>query len=483
MGMKVAYWRRGAALSAALGLLLSGCSGSDRENYRTVNPDTGPVEYRVEDTGTVTYADNYTIVPTVGGTVEECSFAEGDAVTAGQVLYVIDSHALEDQIVQAGLSVESAQAALSQAQAACSDLTVVSHAAGSVTAVNVHVGDMISAGTPVAQVVDNLNLKLTVPFAPEDAAALSPGAAALIAFPGMSGTLTGTVVRVYDGPVALSGSRTGVNVEFTFQNPGTLASGVSATASVNGVQCMEAGTVAYGTEQAIYAAQSGQVLTLSIHEGERVASGQAVCTLKNDSLTNAVTNASLQLRSAQTSLSQLEDQRADYTITAPADGVILSRTVKAGDLAAAGSPMAVLAQPEALCVHASIDEQYIDRVGTGQSVSITFTTDTGEQRTYEGSVRRVEETGVTSGGVTDYTVEIALEDTDGLRDGMNVSVSILTEGKEDCLRVPVRAVDGDTVQVLRNGKAETVTVETGMVGSSYIEILSGLTEADEVILP
>ena len=482
--MKAVYWRRGAAFSAALGLfLLSGCSGSDQDEYRTVQPDTGPVEYRVEDTGTVTYADNYTIVPTVSGTVTECTFQEGDSVTAGQTLYTIDSDALEDQIVQAQLSVDSAQASLSQAQAACADLTVVSHASGSVTAVNVYVGDMISAGTPVAQVVDSLNLKLTVPFSLEDAAALTPGSAAVISFPGMADTLTGTVVRVYDTPVALSGSRTGVNVEFSFRNPGTLASGASAMASVNGVQCMEAGTIAYATEQAIYSAQSGQVLTLSIQEGESVTAGQTILTLKNDSLTNAVTNASLQVRSAQTSLSQLMDQREDYTITAPADGVILSRTSKEGDLASAGSPMAVLAQPEALCVHASIDEQYIDRVGTGQSVSITFTTDTGEQRTYTGSVRRVEDTGVTSGGVTDYTVEIALDDTDGLRDGMNVSVSILTEGKENCLRVPVKAVDGDTVQVLRNGKTETVTVETGLWGSDYVEILSGITEEDTIVLP
>ena len=482
--MKVVYWRRGTALLSVLGLLLlSGCSGSDQDEYRTVQPDTGPVEYRVEDTGTVTYADNYTIVPTVSGTVTECTFQEGDTVTAGQTLYTIDSDALEDQIVQAQLSVDSAQASLSQAQAACADLTVVSHASGSVTAVNVHVGDMISAGTPVAQVVDSLNLKLTVPFSLEDAAALTPGSAAVISFPGMADTLTGTVVRVYDTPVALSGSRTGVNVEFSFRNPGTLASGASAMASVNGVQCMEAGTIAYATEQAIYSAQSGQVLTLSIQEGESVTAGQTILTLKNDSLTNAVTNASLQVRSAQTSLSQLMDQREDYTITAPADGVILSRTSKEGDLASAGSPMAVLAQPEALCVHASIDEQYIDRVGTGQSVSITFTTDTGEQHTYTGSVRRVEDTGVTSGGVTDYTVEIALDNTDGLRDGMNVSVSILTEGKENCLRVPAKAVDGDTVQVLRNGKAETVTVETGLWGSEYVEILSGITEEDTIVLP
>ena len=480
--MKVGYWRRGAALALGL-LVLSGCSGSDQEGYRTVQPDTGPVKYRVEDTGTVTYADNYTIVPTVNGIVTECTFQEGDSVTAGQTLYTIDSDALEDQIVQAQLSVDSAQASLSQAQAACADLTVVSHASGSVTAVNVHVGDMISAGTPVAQVVDSLNLKLTVPFSLEDAAALTPGSAAVISFPGMADTLTGTVVRVYDTPVALSGSRTGVNVEFSFRNPGPLASGASAMASVNGVQCMEAGTIAYATEQAIYSAQSGQVLTLSIQEGESVTAGQTILTLKNDSLTNAVTNASLQVRSAQTSLSQLMDQRADYTVTAPVDGTILSRTVKQGDLASAGNPMAVLAQPEALCVHASIDEQYIDRVGTGQSASITFTTDTGEQRIYTGSVRRVEDTGVTSGGVTDYTVEIALDNTDGLRDGMNVSVSILTEGKENCLRVPVKAVDGDTVQVLRNGKTETVTVETGLWGSDYVEILSGITEEDTIVLP
>ncbi len=421
--MKVVYWRRGTALLSVLGLLLlSGCSGSDQDEYRTVQPDTGPVEYRVEDTGTVTYADNYTIVPTVSGTVTECTFQEGDTVTAGQTLYTIDSDALEDQIVQAQLSVDSAKVALeqtvaslgqakvslSQAQAACADLTVVSHASGSVTAVNVHVGDFISSGTPVAQVVDSVNLKLTVPFALEDAKALTPGAAAVISFPGKADTLTGTVVRVYDTPVALSGSRTGVNVEFSFRNPGTLASGSTAMASVNGVMCMEAGTISYTTEQSIYAGQSGQVLTLSIQEGETVTAGQTVLTLKNDSLTNAVDNAQLQVDnaqlqvdaaqvqvdSAQASLDQLTDQREDYTITAPADGVILSRTSKEGDLASAGSPMAVLAQPEALCVHASIDEQYIDRVGTGQSVSITFTTDTGEQRTYTGSVRRVEDTGV-----------------------------------------------------------------------------------------
>lgn len=467
-------------LSAAL---LAGCSGQDKQEQKTVFPDVGPVENTVEDTGTVTYRDNYSIVPQVSGTVVSCSIKEGDAVTARQELYVIDTGDLEDQIEQARLSLDSAQASLSQAQAACDDLTVTTYASGTITSVSVHMGDFVSSGTPIAQVVDSQNLKLTVPFFTEDAAGFSVGAAATISFPSRAETVTGTVERIYDTPSALPGGRTGVYVELSFRNPGTVLSGDTASASVGGVACMDTGTVSYATEQSICATQSGQVISLPIQEGTAVTAGQTVMTIKNDSLTNAVTNASLSVESARTSLSQLEDKRSDYTILAPADGIILTRSVKTGDMAAAGSPMAVLAQPEELCVHAEINEQYIERVWPSQQVQISFTDDSGQPRSYTGTVERIDDTGITSGGVTDYTVEISLDDTTGLRDGMNVNVAIITEQKEDCLRVPSRAVSGNTVQVLRNGKTVEVEVETGISGGGYTEIFQGLTQEDEVILP
>lgn len=463
--------------------LLAGCSSEDDQEQETVFPDIGPVENTVEDTGTVTYRDNYSIVPQVSGTVVSCAIQEGDTVTAGQELYVIDAGDLEDQIEQAKLSLDSAQAALSQAQAACDDLTVTAYASGTITAVNVHVGDFVSSGTPIAQVVDSQNLKLTVPFFTEDAAGFSVGASAVISFPSRAETVTGTVKRIYDTSSALSGGRTGVYVELSFQNPGTVLSGDVASASIGGAACMDTGTVSYATEQSIYATQSGQVVSLPIQVGTAVTTGQTVMTIKNDSLTNAVTNASLSVESARTSLSQLEDKRADYTILAPADGVILTRSVKTGDMAAAGTPMAVLAQPEELCVHADINEQYIERIWPGQQAQISFTDDSGQPRSYTGTVERIDDTGITSGGVTDYTVELSLNDTTGLRDGMNVNVAIITEQKEDCLRVPSRAVSGGKVQVLRDGKAAEVEVETGVSGGGYTEILQGLTTEDQVLLP
>ena len=454
------YGRKAVACTLGL-LLLTGCSNGEDKDRTTVFPDTGPVENTVEDTGTVTYRDNYNIVPQVSGTVISCSIEEGDTVTAGQTLYELDAGDLEDQIEQ----------------------TVTSYAAGTVTAVNVHVGDYVSTGSPIAQVVDSQNLKLTVPFWVEDATSFTPGASAVISFPNRAETVTGTVERIYDTPSALSGGRTGVYVEFSFQNPGTVLSGDSASAAVGSAVCMESGTVSNATEQTIYATQSGQVLTLPIQTGSAVTVGQTVMTIKNDSLTNAVTNASLSVESARTSLEQLQAKRADYTILAPVDGVILTRSVKLGDLASAGTPMAVLAQPEELCVHVDINEQYIERIWPGQQAQVAFTDDSGQPRSYTATVARIDDTGITSGGVTDYTVELTLDSTDGLRDGMIVNVAIITEQKEVCLRIPSQAVSGGTVQVLRNGKAVEVEVETGISGGGYTEILQGLTTEDEVLLP
>lgn len=462
-------------------LLLGGCT--QKVEYETIYPDRGPVEYRVEDTGTADYGDNYTVVPTVSGRVTRCTFQEGDAVEKGQALYVIDSGDLEDQITQARLSLQSAETAVVQSAAACEDLTVYSSATGTITAVNVHIGDFVSAGTPIAQVVDSAHLTLTVPFAPEDAAALVPGGLATITFPALAESVTGSVVRVYDSPTVFAGGREGVFVEFSLDNPGALASGGTAMAAVGALTCMEAGQLSNATEQAIYATQSGQVLTLPIQAGTAVTEGQEVMTIKNDSLTNAAENAVLSRDAAAVSLSQLESKRPDYTVYAPASGIILTRSVKEGDLAAAGSPMAVLAQPEELCIRVDIDELYIDRVWVEQPAEVSFTTEEGKTQTYSAVVKRIDDTGISAGGVTEYPVELTLQSREGLRAGMNVSVSLLVEAREDCLRLPSHVAAGESVQVLREDEAVEVSIRTGLTGGGYTEILSGLTEEDAVIVP
>ena len=474
-----------SALALSLCLLsLCSCQKNTDSSRATAAAEMGTVESLVTDTGTVAYRDPYSILPVVNGKITACTFAEGDRVSAGQTLYVIDSAALEDQITQARLSLKSARLALEQAEAACEDLTVLSSASGTVTAVFVHVGDYVAVGTPIAQVVDSANLTLTVPFSPADAASMVPGSPATLSFSSFTGTVSGQVKRIYDSTTALAGGREGVYVELSFRNPGALAAGEIATASVGAADCMAPGAVACATEQAIYSTQAGQVLTLPIEAGNTVAAGQAVMTIDNASLTNARDNAALAVETASVSLGQLEAKRGDYVLTAPVDGTVISRRFQAGDYAAAATPLATLAGDASLQVQAPIDEIYIDQVWPGQQARVTFTADSGEQRSFDASVRRVNDTGVTSGGVTDYTVELELEHTDGLKAGMNVTVDIITLHKENCLRLPASAVSGGTVQIMgTEGKADTAAVTTGVSGGGYVEILSGLSEGDVVLLP
>ena len=470
-----------AAVAAAL-CLLSAC-GAPAAKYTTTVPQCGPLEDSVQDTGTVMYRDPYAVIPVVNGKILSCFVAEGDAVTAGQTLYILDSTDLENQIAQAELALNRAAVALHQANAACDDLTVRSHANGTVTAVYVHSGDFVAVGTPIAHVVDSTNLILTVPFAAADAVSLAVGAYADIRFSGYGDSLGGTVKRVYESSTALSGGREGVMVEISFQNSGVFLGGETALASVGALDCMAAGSIRCATEQSIYATQSGQIVRLPVEVGNTVTSGQTVMTLKNDAITNAVTNAAQGMESAAVSLAQLEAKRPDFAILAPVDGSILTRHSKEGDYAAAANPLATIAQADSMCIRTDIDEIYIGRIWVGQPAQVRFQTDSGTEMSYTAIVHRIEESGATSGGVTNYAVELTLHTTDGLKAGMNVSVSIVTDRRADCLHIPVSAVTGSSVQVLRDGKAVELTVTTGMTAGGRVEILSGLSEADEVILP
>ena len=80
------YVRGAAAALAGWLLLLAGCSSGDGD-YAVVTPTVDDtVERTVEDTGTVGYAEEYSVTPAVSGKILSCAVEEGDPVTEGQAL-------------------------------------------------------------------------------------------------------------------------------------------------------------------------------------------------------------------------------------------------------------------------------------------------------------------------------------------------------------------------------------------------------------
>ena len=140
----------------------------------------------------------------------------------------------------------------------------------------------------------------------------------------------------------------------------------------------------------------------------------------------------------------------------------------------------------------NIDELDIDNVEVGQTVNIT--SDAKEGQTFTGVVTKVSVVGTTSSGTTTYPVTVRIDETDGLRPGMNVDAEIVLSSADDVLAIPSMAVNrGNTVLITSDSPSAVnaldqeapdgyvyVQVETGVSDDSYIEITSGLQEGDTV---
>ncbi len=143
--------------------------------------------------------------------------------------------------------------------------------------------------------------------------------------------------------------------------------------------------------------------------------------------------------------------------------------------------MADLGQLE---VTASIAEADAADVKVGQEARVTLS---ATNTAVSGTVSGVSVSGTTSSNVVTYPVTVTLDDvTDGVKLGASVSVSLTTGTAENALVVPTSAVttlgNRHTVTVVENGVERTVPVETGLEGDSGVQITSGLSAGQTVVL-
>ena len=142
-------------------------------------------------------------------------------------------------------------------------------------------------------------------------------------------------------------------------------------------------------------------------------------------------------------LRQVEVDLNNATIRAPIDGIVISRNVDLGQTVAASLQAPVLFQIAAnlqeIEVWATVDEADIGRVRPGQEVPFTVAAWPGE--TVTGRVRETRLAAQTVSNVVTYTVVISVPNPGGrLLPGMTATMRIITDQREDVLRVPNAAL-------------------------------------------
>ncbi|MDL2253972.1 efflux RND transporter periplasmic adaptor subunit [Ruminococcaceae bacterium OttesenSCG-928-I18] len=185
-----------------------------------------------------------------------------------------------------------------------------------------------------------------------------------------------------------------------------------------------------------------------------------------------------------TAQDQLEAARLG--VTAPITGVVTVLEAEEGALANQYAPLCTIESLEQVDVLLSLSRYDLERVQVGQSATITTV-----GHTYTGQVTKIDSmatTQTTQSGTTNYvgaTVSIANPD-DNITLGIEANVEIHTGQADGVLMVPTSAVntdvDGSYVFVNEGGIAHRKTVETGLSSDTYIEITSGLSEGESVIL-
>jgi HlyD family secretion protein len=126
------------------------------------------------------------------------------------------------------------------------------------------------------------------------------------------------------------------------------------------------------------------------------------------------------------------------------------------------------------------------RVAPNQRVDVRF--DAIPDLTLPGTVVGVSPSASALSGVISYYVTVGVSQSDPrLRNGLTAQASVITDELRDVLAVPNAAIHrqgGRTqVTVQRFDGQRVVDITPGVVGDTYTQVLSGLSEGDEVVLP
>ncbi|MFR5602254.1 MAG: efflux RND transporter periplasmic adaptor subunit [Lachnospiraceae bacterium] len=480
------------------------------ESQQTASVTRGSITSELSSSGTISPKNTYTITSLVEGEVIAADFEEGDEVEEGQILYQIDVSSMETELKSANNSLERAQNTYdlavedyNEAVELYSDNSYKSTETGYIKTLYIEAGDKVTGNTKIADIYNDRSMKIKVPFLSSEAAAIGVGNNAIVTLSDTQEQLPGVVTAVSNMEETLTGGRLIRYVTVQVTNPGGLTTDHTALVTIGDFTSSQEGSFVPITETVMSAdlTTDVEVGSMLVAEGDFVNVGTGVFRMTDKTAENLIRTyqdtmdkAEESLESAQSKAESTQDSYENYTITAPISGTVITKSVKVGDNVSKGSSsgsteLAVIYDLSSVTFEMSVDELDVQEVEVGQKVEISA--DAVEGKTFTGTVTNVSLQSTYSNGVTNYPVTVTLDEVGELLPGMNVDGTIILDEAEDVLMVPVGALmRGNKVYVKDDSVKEAdgvvpagfraVDVETGVTSDEYVEIISGLSEGDQV---
>jgi HlyD family secretion protein len=199
-----------------------------------------------------------------------------------------------------------------------------------------------------------------------------------------------------------------------------------------------------------------------------------------------IEGAQARIKEAEASIALAKMHMAENTIPAPMSGIVYDLPARAGSYLHPGDLLGSIGKVDPVRVRVYVDEPELGRVAIGQPVRITWDASAG--REWLGTVEKLPTQIVALGArqVGEVLCTIHNRDHD-LIPGTNVNVFILTQVVENALTIPktaVRRERGTGVYALeKDNTVKWVNIVTGASDALRVEVVSGLSEGDAVMLP
>ncbi len=201
--------------------------------------------------------------------------------------------------------------------------------------------------------------------------------------------------------------------------------------------------------------------------------------LAHDNVSRQVYEQKLsELEQARAAVAAAEERVADMAIRAPLGGVVLRRDHEVGEVVAPGEGLVWVGRERPYWITAFVDEEDIPRVRPGQEALVKA--DAFPGRALEAEVAEVTPKGDPVN--KQYRVRLLLPVDSPLMIGMTAEVNIVVRRDQQALLVPERALDGASVLVVEEDRAIRRAVELGVYGDGLVEIRSGLTGDESLVL-
>ncbi len=178
-------------------------------------------------------------------------------------------------------------------------------------------------------------------------------------------------------------------------------------------------------------------------------------------------------------VSQLSRRLRETEVRAPRAGVVTWVNESIGQQVTEGTPLARIANLGTYKVEGSCSDRFADRLAIGQPVEVRINNDR-----LGGRVTAI--LPEVTDNIMRFRVELENADSDLLRPNMRAELSVITDSKEDVLRVKAgpafRGGRSQSVFVVRGTEAERVTAGIGLRNGDFVEITEGLRAGDRIII-